>query len=170
MKLLAILIFIVVAFAGIAFCQSTDTGRSTIVDTVNNSYIGSSRNGKWVGEYHDFDRSHGWLEIELKGPDSLITGTIIVAEQEIHGQSKSTGIVSGKYELGILKLTAQFQRDVKMVLTAVDLGFGDARCFMGSYDSTPSKKTAWDWPSVTSGIWEVNRESKEHRSNVYKKK
>ncbi len=124
-------------------------------DSVNNYTINDSVQGKWSGQYSDYSRRRGWIEFELHDSDSLLTGTITFIQQEIHGQTKSTGVISGKYEAGLLKLTAQFKSDVKIILTGMKSGFSGEYRFLGCYDSTPSNKSFNVLPLVTSGTWEV---------------
>jgi hypothetical protein len=128
--------------------------RIQTVDTAMRYISPDTVQGKWYGGYNDFNRSFGWLELDLKGTDSLITGELILTEQEIHGQTKHRGVVTGEFSTGIIKLTVKF--DEKTVNFA---GFyqGFRMRILGCYDSATRSNSFRD-PLVSSGSWEMNRQ------------
>jgi hypothetical protein len=126
--------------------------RIATVDSVIRYISTDTVQGKWYGKFKDFNRIFGYLELDLKGTDSLITGDCILIEQEIEGQSKYRGVVTGEFSRGIIRLSVKF--DDKIVNFS---GFYEGLRILGCYDS-PTRSNSFRDPYVSSGSWEINRE------------
>ncbi len=118
-------------------------------DTIVQSVYDRSIEGKWYGDYHDFNRSYGWLEINLKTSDSLVTGEFVLTEQELHGTTTYRGVISGGYDRGVIRMTVQFKDNEYAVFTGFIFHWGAIPAMEGCYDA---KKNF-----LTSGTWKVTR-------------